>query len=60
MVETQIRCTTKGCTKLLATMATETRIAIGFVHLICPRCGGHVYIQAESVRTDSEDQPQAA
>lgn len=47
MSEELIRCTTKGCNKILASKAPATKVSTGFVHLICPRCNADVYIAPE-------------
>lgn len=61
MTEELIRCTTKGCNKVLASKAPDTKVATGFVHLICPRCNADVYIAPEPVKLpDPETRLQAA
>lgn len=49
MNEVEIRCKTKSCNKILATIAPGTEVARGFVHLICPRCKESVYIEPEPI-----------
>lgn len=44
MRETEIRCQTPGCGKLIGYKAAETQVSAGYVRIECRHCKQPVYI----------------